>query len=557
MTHLSGRAYLWTLPLVVALFFCWWTFSGVQSREPLARSEGANTSAVANPADLTPPESVTKRAPDQNEPTLTNDNGAETATAPTAETIGAVLSGTVTDLDDAAIAEAWVRVLDDSGEWQSARTDDEGHYTIENPPTGERLVTTYALLHRDAGSTAFIAEQGTTKHDFRLQSKQVIRVRVSTSAGLPAIQTLSDSDVRKFVFQMLPVATKEDPGPTFRGISGSRNNPFGIGSFWYHDQLSFEPEHDDEIGVLILQEDAPAWVSLVVSKQVMRKEMVFQEDSEVRFVIDERDFRAMHARIRGRIIDGVTGEPLVGFVSTSESPFHMGVTKREFTGEFLLEEVDLSARYLLIAAADRANITMRIEVVSGELLDVGDIELFRPVEIHGKTLNSAGEPIRAVLQWGRLVPRSNDVEWVRHARATSKEDGSFSIGGLDPGEWVVYSPGIPAKPPRPHDPTHASLPVRVDLRDGSVDSIKVVMHETANVTLVANDATEPWPRATAIDAAGLPAATKTLGRWGKETPMRLPPGTYELVIERDGAEVDRRTITAKAGVPNRLEFTFP
>jgi len=100
----------------------------------------------------------------------------------------------------------------------------------------------------------------------------------------------------------------------------------------------------------------------------------------------------------------------------------------------------------------------------------------------------------------------------------------------------------------------ASLPVRADATSGSVEDLELVLRETQAVTLVTEGVSEPWPRAVALDAAGIPARSAWLGRFGDETPLHLVPGRYVVVVERDGVELERRTLVVGTE-PQRLELS--
>ena len=224
-------------------------------------------------------------------------------------------------------------------------------------------------------------------------------------------------------------------------------------------------------------------------------------------------------------------------------------------GEFLIEDSQPGHRYLVVRAPDRAELVLPVQLNAGAVLDVGDLTLHVPVRLQGRTVDQAGHAIKAVVRWGRLDPESGKVDWVRRRSTRSNEQGDFSIEGLAAGIWVLQAPGLPAAGPRPYDAKFASLPVRVDARDGGVEDIELVLQQTSSLILVSADQEEPWPYVRVYDKQGLPAASAWIGRWNAETPIHLPPGTYELVVTRDGVELERRTVVVDES-PQRLTFEF-
>ena len=88
----------------------------------------------------------------------------------------------------------------------------------------------------------------------------------------------------------------------------------------------------------------------------------------------------------------------------------------------------------------------------------------------------------------------------------------------------------------------ASLAQRVDATRGTVEGLELVLHETTPITLATEGVSEPWPRAIALDAAGLPADSAWPGRYEDETLLHLSAGRYDLVVERDGEEVARHVL---------------
>ena len=476
--------------------------------------------------------------------------------SPAARTMG-VLTGIVTDDVGAMVRSGWVWTLRENGERLNARVNSDGRYRLEGIALGYRRIMAGAShLHDREVVILFDEANPYQEQDFRLDEKQRIRVRLMTSTGESTIGAMSRSSQSAMGWELVPVVTREDPGETFEEVSGSQNNPFGIGSFWQSGFNGRDPLTPDEYGTVTINEDGPAWLSLVAAHQVLRKSQVDPSTEVVIFEVDPGDLLALQAGVRGRLLDGETGEALSGNVYLGREPFAIGKpTPVDTDGGFLFEPTLPGLRYLVALAPERAELVLPVHIEAGSVLDLGDLTLHPSVHLSGRTIDQAGRPIKAELRWGRLDPDTGYVDWVRQRGAQSDEHGEFSLNGLDPGIWVVVAPGLPAQNPQPYDDSFASLPSRVDARDGSVADIELVLRPTGSLILVSTMQKDPWPHVRAYDERGLSVASAWIGRWNEETPMRLPPGVYELVIKRDGMVLERRSI-AVGEKPQRLMFEF-
>jgi hypothetical protein len=89
----------------------------------------------------------------------------------------------------------------------------------------------------------------------------------------------------------------------------------------------------------------------------------------------------------------------------------------------------------------------------------------------------------------------------------------------------------------------------------SIEGVEIVLQASTAITLVTGEVTEPWPVATALDAAGLPVRQVSPGRWGSETPLHLPPGSYTLRLERGGSVLEDRPLPVGSD-PQRIHLVF-
>ncbi|MEM9802400.1 MAG: carboxypeptidase-like regulatory domain-containing protein, partial [Planctomycetota bacterium] len=307
-----------------------------------------------------------------------------------------------------------------------------------------------------------------------------------------------------------------------------------------------EPATEDEYGMVLVDEDGPAWLSLIASHQVLASQRIDDETRSVEFVVEPEDLDGLKGSVGLVAVDAETGAPLVARVTVGRDAFPNGGVSGETsaeTGEITLEGVDPGERWLIVQADGRATSKQQVRIERGARLDVGMVALRAPVEIAGFVRDAEGKAYEAVVKWGRLDDATGRVEWARQTRAQSTADGRFRISDLEPGVYAVQAPGLPARSPIPHNARLASRAVRVDATSGSVADVSLELRGTSKLTLVTGDLAEPWATAIAIDASGLPADSTWLGRWGPEIELDLVDGVYTLVVLRDGEEIEERKIS--------------
>lgn len=518
------------------------TVRGAQEPKAAAVSRLVPPSAVAAGESPTPDAAPEERRDGPAAPPV---EGNASAPAP----LGAVLWGTVTEPDGSPVADAWVSTPAAGGERHVVRSSAEGRYTMGPLPPGPRRVTASWHLHHDDEVELVAAAEELLRQDFVLRPKQRIVVRVVTSEGEPTMPL-----VRGMArFEAVPVATREDPGDTLTDVEGSLNNPFGIGQFWGWGYVGVPNLGGGMLGCVFLDEEPPAWLSFVACHQVLAKQRIDSSTGEVTFVLDPEDFLALRAGARGRVVDAATGEPIAATVSLGEysyPPFGQGGAVGD-DGLFSIEGALPGRQVLTVRAPGRARVVRQVTLRLGEVLEVGDVPLLPAVSLSGHVRRDTGEPLDAVVSCGRFDPATGEVHSAHGVKWTSGDDGTFAIGELEPAVYLLRCPGLRARPPHPSDPSLMSLPVRVDASRGSVEGIELVLRETTVVTLVAEDAAEPWPVATAFDGTGLPVRSVSPGRWETETPLHLPPGDYTLEVERDGVLLERRALVV-GDEPRRL-----
>ncbi|MDZ4860112.1 MAG: carboxypeptidase regulatory-like domain-containing protein [Candidatus Hydrogenedentes bacterium] len=142
--------------------------------------------------------------------------------------------------------------------------------------------------------------------------------------------------------------------------------------------------------------------------------------------------------IRGRVADGMTGEPIPGAIlrarSGNETSRTLSATSDAENGQFEFHGVH-EGEYTIAPQFVRGyprgshqNKAAQVSVAPGELVEGVEILLFRGICISGTVIDAAGAPVH-----GAEV-RGHAEDW--QDQTTSGEDGTFTLAGI-PGERDV------------------------------------------------------------------------------------------------------------------------
>jgi hypothetical protein len=472
---------------------------------------------------------------------------------------GFVLHGVVTSTSSATLQGAYVGVELPFGERAGSRTDELGRYTLGPLEARNWNVAAGMRDHHPANIDVAPPVDGMLiRRDFELAPQQRVRVRIVTSEGAPAFESALMSWVR---FQLVPVATRDDPGNTFTDVRASMSNPFGIGTFRHAGLTGYPAPRPDEYGTVVLHKDGPGWLSLIAAHQVIAKQVLTPSTEEVTFVVDPSDLNALHATVRGRTLDAESGDALAAEVWLSNSSY--GSSSEDHAaaypanGEFVIEGALPGERWLIVRCEGYADVKREVDVPRGATFEAGDVMLLRPVALSGKVRDSAGKPYEALVEWGELDTASGTIEWAPHVRAECRRDGTFTVRGLEPAVYVVRATGREPSDTRASETRFVSRPLRADARVGSVEGLDFLIEPATVVWLVAKvRARDPGgvsTHATVLGSDGLPVARGWPGRYMNETPLYVPRGEWTLVLTHGGTELERRAFVV-GDTPLRIEL---
>ena len=287
-----------------------------------------------------------------------------------------------------------------------------------------------------------VPAEATWRQDFVLHQALSLPVRFETPDGVKwefprfAGTELSSS---------LGVAvTRDAPSERVNGVIG-RTARYSEGGFY---------ESRDEVddpnalglefhGLLKLHSKPPVWVSAVVRDVVLSTRRISGDEDDLVFVVDPEQLALQEGTVRVRIVDADTGEAITAGVE-------LGFTSGGFPFRPVVEGDSCVFRGvvpggldLTLNSLDFEHLERHVDVLPGQLVDLGTIEIGRraPFVIHLR--DSAGEPVsegvnlavlRQSLQFG-----PNDF----NARISTAigVDGEVQVTWLSPGPTLIVAGG--------------------------------------------------------------------------------------------------------------------
>ncbi len=513
-------------------------------------SEPSTASPVAGP--LPPPEPVD--AEDETAPRVSVSDDSEDP-VPAEHHDEVFIHGTVTDEAGSPIAEAPITVKPDEGErGLEVHTDEKGAYHISPVAPGTRRLRAHpdGYLSGDVQLEITGAEP-LVRHDFQLDREQRIFVHLVTEQGQPVLELAAQVGLDPVLLNLLPVATREEPGEAYR-LAPHRSVRQGIGKYFDCFGLRAYEDRPTIFGFIELLEPGPGWVNLVAGGKVLRKQPFDRAIRKVTFVVELEELQAIVCEIDARLVAAETGQPLAGRAwiegpGTGHFPIEVGSD-----GTLFFERVSPSSGWLVASFPERADVRIPLELTPGERLELGDVPVPPPVRLRGKVTRSTGEPAEVQLHWGRLGPATGEVAWERWYHSRSRKSGLFSIPKLAPGFYVITAPRLPEEQDAPPEDWVAA-PQRVDATQGTVEGIELVLRRSSVVALVLPEVESDRLLIEAHADSGLVVGKTTLARPDREAWLRLVPGTYELVVSYDDEVVHREPLYVGSG-PERIELSF-
>jgi len=547
---MSARTLGLALLALAVVAFAYLGMRGGERRAPAAgarETRGAELQPRAT--ELEPPPTVPSSSSPQTtaeRPALAPEAGARARSGAAASTGGlvqCVLYGKVLDGERhvARAHEGHVSLLSAAGESRYTGVSAAGDYSLAGLAPGAWTLSWGAAGYRgESAQLELGADAPIVRRDLNLQKAVVLAVWIVTPSGEPFNVALSargklhsQNPVRP-----VPIATLEAPGETIP-VQDAREERYGVGSYDDYQALAVEAG----TGVLVLDVDLPVFVSLVAGPHVVATQRVQPGATEVRFVLDPDALLALQAMVRARFVAAETGEPLSGVIDSENE----ASTVRDGVWEAVLTP---GVHDFAFEAHGRARFPLHLTLEAGQELDLGELRVPSGLEIDGRLLDDAGQPVSGIIEFGTVDERG--VARFDTGRSLFVgADGRFGIDGLLPAHYVLRAEpygdiALPAdgKPPL----LWVAGPVPVSTLAGSATNFDLHCVKAGILELKGSHTLPTGSRCKLLDERG------ELQRYdafypGSTPRFALPPGTYTLVLcAKDWSELSRRAVVLGAGL---------
>jgi carboxypeptidase family protein len=471
-----------------------------------------------------------------------------TAEAPTSRPETLVF-GSLLGASGEPIRGAWsagVSLVDRRGRRRHADAKQEGAYALHALPFGTYSITASAEGYRPEEARLDLRpEQPVVRKDFTLREAVVLKVKVVTPDGRSLDEALQERQpLGAPPLTIVPVATREPPGDRFFEVTGSLNNPFGVGSFWnYGPRVQKLPP--GYLGVLILTGDLPVHVSLVLYHVVLETKRIEPGTDEVVFVVSPEALEANLASIRLKVVEAESGGPIAGArVALQGSNFIDGGVRTDETGAARMEGRQPGRFELEVHAEGRAVLRRNILAEPGRATDLGTIPLEREVVVQGRFLDAEGKGVAVQFALADVDPAGGTGNPESHAFQRSDGEGRFTVKGLGRREYLLRTRNHDAVDDQDLDgTTWVSGSVLVDARGGPILGLEVRLKRAALLVLRAGEGNVGRRGFRVLDERGLPVVAGRL--YGSAPrPLKLPPGGYRVALtDAQGTEIAARSLT--------------
>lgn len=447
--------------------------------------------------------------------------------------LGGLVFGRVLDEDgDPIEGDAYVTFYDPDGERLQVKADAQGRYSMSGLGAGRWRLIGSAWRHWRTGEYVDLASgQDPLRQDFRLERAPVVQVRVTGPDGAPIHEALREAGLSSS--ELLPVATAEAPGAVFSEVVGSYNNGFGVGSFW---QSGFNGERlpPEYLGVLVLNQELPAHVSLVNYHGVLATQFVAAGADEAAFVLDPETLRSSLAGLRVCLVDAGSGDPLQGNIDLNDQRSWGPGVSLDDAGAALFEGKPPGRYTLSFRAPGLERVQEAVELQAGHILDLGTLALEPGRTLVARVLDPEGQPATVAFELGEQTgdPRAVRFDWTHEY---SSDGGELRIEGLSAGDFVLRSAGD-------EDDRFAAHTVEFSTRAGSVEDLVIRLVPAVRLSVQPSDIRldeECW-RFRLFDDAGHCVSSGLVSIWGRH--LSLVPGDYELAVEGPGGESSSRRL---------------
>ncbi len=452
---------------------------------------------------------------------------------------------------------AGVSVTDAEGRRRFADAKESGAFAVNGLPYGKYWVHAGADGFRGAAATIELsAAHAQLKQDFTLQPVPIIKVRVSTPDGKSLFGEQHESMQLKGRPVLVPVATKERPGKWFNEVVGSLNNPFGIGHFWQYGPRA-EKLPKGYMGILMLDQELPAFVSLVNYHRVLQTKELQPGEDEVNFEISLEDIEASMGSLRMQVVDAGTQAPVKGANAMLWGGASMdGGSASDASGDILIDGREPGEFDLHVRAKGYEEYKAHILVDSGTPTDLGQIALDKAIAVEIKVVDGTGAPCNTKFSVGVFDPSTKVLDMERQQSWASRGDGVLALGTLGRHVYVVRTDNHDAVNDEANeDPKWVSGDVMLDLRSGVAPANVVIkLVPATRVMIVPKGVTTQGLRFRVTDEQGLDLVSSRFYGDGPR-PLTIPQGSYKLALLDANKTVLREQPLVVGSTPMTVELS--
>jgi len=516
--------------VLIALGLGWFAFRTESKRSAeraaMAREAAERSAVSAEPTPEAPPSAAPAPVAEPESPTPVAAYSPE-------DPVGIVVYGSVRAPDGTLVAESWIGARADERTFRRAPVT-EGSFSLAGLRPGSWVISCELPgVGRAEKAMELAASVPLVRLDLVLEESTLVFVRFVCPDGTRLADRLLALQLHLgWSVPLVAVATRDHPGAELPRISHRSHEQYGLGVFRAKGgpgrDLSLDKTYD---GVIETAGPPPYIASAVLRHIVLDSVSVAPGDTEVVFTISEEAILEQFCRVRVRVLDSMTGEPLTNArVEVSDSQSAGGGSPVDELGSAVIERKMPGPLELVVNAPDHERYSLWFNAEAPET-DLGEIRLDPATSVQGLVVDEAGNPIACALTWFHLDRfESQGAEFFRYGNisARSETDGTFTISSLGRGRYLIF-------PDRPH----ARSPTIADTRGGSIEGL--VVRASAGVEVKILTGADPTaPLAVRVnDHRGFPVrAARATG----PVTTSLAPGRYSVRVD-DGARVRSATFT--------------
>jgi RNA polymerase sigma factor (sigma-70 family) len=468
--------------------------------------------------------------------------------------------GALLDPEGNPIRGAWfagASLTDINGRSRYCDAKTEGTFAFHALPFGKYWVSASAEgFHGNEDVIELDPSHAQLLKDYKLSRAPILKIRVVTPQGELLSAALGNGRNRLSYPVLVPVATKTSPGKWFKEVFGSLNNPFGIGQFWDYGPR-VEGLGKGYMGILLLKQDPPVYVSLLNFHRVLQTKEVKPGDEEVQFVVPAEDLLSSMASIRMQIVDADTRTPIQGAnVQFWGGPSMGAGVESDANGNAVIESHEPGEFSMHIRVQNHEEYVARILADSGTITELGQIPLEKGIQFEAKVLDGMGNPKKEQFELGVLNPSTNTLEMERQRSYRSDGDGLLKFENLGRRVYVIRSTNHDAVNEQAEaESKFVSGNVLVDLRSGAAP-VNFVIHlvPASIMMLLIGGGFVDGRRFRIIDEGGIDLVSSAFYGSGPRA-VTLPHGKYRVaLLDENKTVLNEQSVTLESQ-PITLELS--